>query len=178
MVNQKGTTIALPALTVNKAQGSASFALKSLPAGSYMLYAKLYSQGIAISGAAEAVRIIENSLTFGSMNMVIGDLSTAFKITIINETMMPLKGSITCVPEVPKAGQEVCLTFAVENLPAGLTVKSVTPTWYCEGDIINADGFSYTCIPAPGVHRYDIIVKTDTLGSIGSSTILVSMPVK
>ena len=178
LVNQEGTEVSASPATIDKVHGNAVFSIESLPAGSYMLHAKLYSQGILVSGAAEAVRIIENTETAGSMMLVIGDLSTTFSVTIINDTMMPLKGTISCTPQNPVAGQEVCMTFTPESLPEGVSQDSITASWYCEGEFVSSDGFSYTCIPAAGAHRYDIIVEGERLGSIGSASILVSMPIE
>jgi hypothetical protein len=178
VIDQGGNEVTITPATVNKEHGTALLSVASLPAGSYMLHAKLYSQGILVSGAAEAVRIIENTETSGSMMLIIGDLSTTFSITIINETMMPLKGTIACTPQNPVAGEEVCMTFTPESLPDGVSQDTITALWYCEGELVPSDGFSYTCIPAAGSHRYDIIVEGEKLGSIGSASILVSMPIQ
>ncbi|AEV28599.1 hypothetical protein SpiGrapes_0764 [Sphaerochaeta pleomorpha str. Grapes] len=178
LVDQGGNEVSISPAVIDKEHGTAVLTAETLPAGSYMLHAKLYSQGVLVSGAAEAVRIIENTETAGSMMLIIGDLSTTFSITIINDTMMPLKGTIACTPQEPVAGQEVCMTFTPESLPEGVSQDTITALWYCEGDFVSSEGFSYTCIPAAGSHRYDIIVEGESLGSIGSASILVSMPIK
>jgi hypothetical protein len=178
LTDQGGNTIATEAATMDKVNGTAIFSVTSLPAGSYRLQAKLYSQGLVVCGVAEAIRIIENTETEGALILTIGDLSTSFSVTIVNDTMMPLQGDIECNPSTPEAGEQVCMTFIPTNLPQGVSTASLTATWYCEGDIVTSNGFTCTCIPAAGTHRYDIIVESEKLGSVGSTTLLVSMPVQ
>jgi hypothetical protein len=178
LTDQGGNPVAIEDASTDKTNGTAVLSVASLPAGSYRLQAKLYSQGLVVCGVAEAIRIIENTETEGALILTIGDLSTSFSVTIVNDTMMPLQGDIECNPSIPVAGEEVCMTFIPRDLPLGVSAASLTATWYCEGDIVTSDGFTCTCIPAAGSHRYDIIVESEKLGSVGSTTLLVSMPVQ
>jgi len=175
LTNQQGEVVSLLPPTVNIAAGTASLSA-NLPSGSFMLSSKLYSQDVLVSGSAEAVRIIPETTTTGALELKIGDRSTNFTMTVINDTMMPIEGSVTCNPTSPTAGTSVTLTFAPSNLQ-GVTVGELTASWFCEGMPVEADGFSYTSIPKAGSHRYDIIVNHAKLGSLGSTTILVNMPI-
>jgi hypothetical protein len=176
LTNQQGEVVALSAPTVNKVTGTASISA-SLPSGSYMLCSKLYSQDVLVSGSAEAVRIIPGTTTTGSLEMKMGDRSTIFTMTVINDTMMPIGGTVACTPTSPTVGSSVTLTFTPSNLQ-GVATEDLTATWYCEGALVVGNGFSYTSVPKAGSHRYDVIVSHAKLGSLGSTTILVNMPIK
>ncbi|MDT4762035.1 hypothetical protein [Sphaerochaeta sp. PS] len=175
LTDQNGEILSIEDPVVDKLHGSATFST-TLDAGSYLLCSKLYSQEVLVSGSAEAVRIIADTTTSGSIEMLMGDRSTSFSVTVINDTMMPIAGTVSCTPSEPAAGESVTLTFTAENLQ-GMDENDLTICWYCEGLPVEADGFSYTSVPAAGSHRYDVIVSHDKLGSLGSTTIIVAMPI-
>lgn len=176
LTDQNEKTVAISAPTVDISKGTAAFTA-NLPSGSYMLCSKLYSENILVSGSAEAVRIIAGATTTGELEMKMGDRSTTFTMTVINDTMMPIGGTVTCTPAEPTAGSSVTLSFTPDNLQ-GLDASSLTASWFCEGLPVVGNGFSYTSVPKAGSHRYDIIVSHAKLGSLGSTTILVDMPIK
>lgn len=175
LLDQQGKTVAITQPTVNSATGSATFDA-SLPSGSYTLISRLYSESVVVSGSVEAVRIVAGSATEGALEMKMGDRSTVFSLTVINDTMMPLGGTVTCNPGAPTANQEVTLTFAPDNLQ-GVEANDLVIAWYCEGESVGTNSLSYTSTPKAGSHRYDIIVSHAKLGSLGSTTILVNMPI-
>ncbi|MDD3902940.1 MAG: hypothetical protein WC136_08005 [Sphaerochaeta sp.] len=174
ITDQENNQVSCSSMILDKMLGTARLNAE-LAAGSYCLNAKLYSQGSVVSGATEAVRIIEDTTTSGSITMYIGDRSSEFSLTVINDTMLPISGSILCSPESPSSKESVTLTFTPDNLPQDISMESLTSTWYCEGEIVHS-GYTYTSVPAAGSHRYDIIMSHQKLGSIGSATILVNMP--
>jgi len=176
LTNQQGENVSLIAPTMDTVTGTASIAA-NLPSGSYMLCSKLYSQDVLVSGSAEAVRIIPGTTTTGALEMKMGDRSTIFTMTVLNDTMMPIGGTVTCTPASPTVGASVTLTFTPSDLQ-GVAAQDLTATWFCEGAEVVGEGFSYTSVPKAGSHRYDIIVSHEKLGSLGSTTILVNMPIK
>lgn len=178
LIDQSGnpTTIALPAL--DRIRGAASVT-QTLAAGSYTLHSRLKTQGVIVSGAVEAIRIVDSSISSGEIQLIIGDRGNGFQITVVNDTMLPLQGTVTCSPATPGPNTSVTLTFVPAALPTGTLPSEIRASWYCEGTLIQgAAGFSYLCTPRPGVHRYDIVVSHDKLGSIGNATIMVDMPYK
>ena len=176
LTNQQGESVSIDDPTLDKDKGMANFSA-SLPAGSYRLCSKLYSQNVLVSGSAEAVRIIPGTTTTGELEMKMGDLSSIFTMTVINDTMMPIGGTVTCTPTSPSVGASVTLAFTPSNLQ-GVEAEELTAAWFCEGSPVVGDGFSYTSIPKVGSHRYDIIVSHAKLGSLGGTTILVNMPIR
>ncbi|MGE4585072.1 MAG: hypothetical protein AB7C91_10530 [Sphaerochaeta sp.] len=175
LLDQSGNTIVLPSPVLDTVNGS-TIVQAELASGSYLLQLKLYSQGILVSGAAQAVRIIDTATSDGLIDLVIGDLSTTFSVLLINDTMLPIEGTIASSPENPGAGQNVELTYTPTNLPADLSVEDLKIDWYCEGELVAEDSAVLSSIPAAGTHRYDVIVSHERLGSLGSSTLLVTMP--
>ncbi len=149
---------------------------KELDSGSYLLSLKLYSQSVLVSGATIAVRIINGEVSADTIEMVIGDLSTEFHISLVNDTMLPIEGSVTLEPSVPQSGEQVTLTYTPTNLPDDIDLEDLNISWYCEGLLVQSDSTSYTSIPEAGTHRYDVIVNHEKLGSMGSSTLLLTMP--
>ena len=176
ITDQKNNSIVVREAVLDKALGIAGFN-ENLAAGSYRLTAKLSSQGSVVSGATEAVRIIEKTTTSGTIPMHIGDHFTTFGLTVINNTMLPISGDLRCTPENPSAGESVTLTFTPDNLGQDIRFDSLISTWYCEGEFVHT-GCTYTSVPAAGSHRYDIIISHKKLGSVGSSTFLVDMPLQ
>ncbi len=149
---------------------------KELDSGSYLLSLKLYSQSVVVSGATMAVRIINGEVSEDTIEMVIGDLSTEFNISLVNDTMLPIEGSVTLEPSVPQSGEQVTLTYTPIDLPDDIAVEDLDISWYCEGLLVQSNSNSYTSIPEAGTHRYDVIVNHAKLGSMGSSTLLLTMP--
>ncbi len=148
----------------------------NLPSGSYLLQLRLFSEGVVVSGATEAIRILDQKTSSGDLSMIIGDLSTQFEITIVNDTMLPIEGSITATPAVPSAGQTVVFTYEPTNLPENISPNDISVDWYCEGECMQQSSATYSCIPLAGTHRYDAIVRHEKQGSIGNTTLLVTMP--
>lgn len=175
LFDQNGTTVALNVGALNTTAGTVTLA-KTLPAGSYFLKVQLYSQNVLVSGATHALRILDGVTSSGSTELVIGDLSTAYIIMVVNNTMLPIEGLITASPAEAKAGDEVTLSYTPINLPEGVNVDSLQIDWYCEGILVQEANADFTSFPLAGVHRYDVIVNHERLGSLGSSTILLDMP--
>lgn len=173
--DQQGQKMNIPMATISKTAGTAAFTT-TLGAGSYQLQAKLLSQNTVVSGATEAVRIVSDTVSSGTLDMVIGDLSTEFSMTVINDTLLPIEGTVACTPQAPAAGEEVTITFTPTNLNKAILLSDLDVKWYCEGDLVYQDSYAYTSIPLAGKHRYDVIVSHPKLGSLGSTTILVEMP--
>lgn len=178
LVDQSGSPVTLTPPTLDKGAGTATLS-QTLAAGSYTLHSRLKAQGTIISGAVEAIRIVDSSVSSGNIDMVIGDRGNGFQITVVNDTLLPLQGTVTCSPVTPGPNTAVTLTFVPAVLPSGVLPSEISATWYCEGaSIPNATGFSYICTPRAGTHRYDIVVSHEKLGSIGSAKIMVEMPFK
>jgi len=172
--DMKSVDLVVPALDTEA--GSVTLT-KELPAGSYLLTLRLSSQGVVVSGATAALRIIDTVTSSDTIDLVIGDLSTEYTLTVINMTGLPIQGSVACDPEKPKAGQQVTLIYTPENLPDGVTAEDLTINWYCEGVLLEGETTnSYVSKPAAGTHRYDVIVNHPTLGSLGSTSISLTMP--
>lgn len=177
LTNQSGAKMTIDTGTIDTAKGEVLISA-SLPAGSYLLSLQLYSQGVQVSGAIQALRILDKQESAGEIEMIIGDLSTTYVITIIDNTMLPIDGTITINPTEPLPGKSVTFSWSASELPEGIDVSDLAIRWYCEGILlVDEDEASLTCTPKPGTHRYDIVVSHSRLGSLGSSTILVSMPV-
>lgn len=175
LLNQAGEACSLPSAVLDKDAGTTVIG-SELEAGSYLLQLRLFSQEVLVSGATQALRILDQTTSDAAISMVIGDLSTKFELLLINNTMLPIEGSITCSPASPSAGEQVTLTYTPTNLDTELTVSDLKIDWYCEGELIQANSRTVNTVPDAGTHRYDVIAHHEKLGSLGSSTVLVTMP--
>lgn len=175
LLDQEMHTVALDAPVLQTAEGTTTIS-KELPAGSYILTLSLSSQGVVVSGATVALRIIDGVTSSDTLELVIGDLSTEYTVTVTNKTGLPIQGSVECTPKEPKAGDEVTMVYTPTNLPEGVKSEDLSIHWYCEGEFVQEESDTYVSIPSAGTHRYDVIVNHPTLGSLGSTSILFVMP--
>jgi len=178
--NQNGDSVAIEAAEMSRGSNGKASLNKALPAGSYVLSVQLYSDTVAVAGSTIAIRIIENTTSKASVAMVIGDMSNQFSLTVTNNTSLPVQGDITCSPANPTVSTPFTLTFAPTNLAqAGLAEANLTYKWYCEGVVIAGATTKTLTVskPLPGGHRYDLIISSNKLGSVGSVSMLVSVPV-
>ncbi len=175
LLDQEGSACTIPTPLLDKEAGTASFQTP-LAAGSYLMQLRLFSQEVLVSGATQAIRILDQTTADATIGMVIGDLSTKFELVLTNNTTLPIEGTITCSPASPAPQENVTLTYTPTNLDAELTVSDLVIDWYCEGELVGSDSRTLCTIPDAGTHRYDVIAHHEKLGSLGSSTLLVTMP--
>lgn len=150
----------------------------NLPSGSYVAKMQLFSQGVAVSGATTAIRIIDGQVSSGDISLVIGDLSTTYTLVVVNKTGLPIEGSVSVTPENPEPGDAVTMTYTPISLPEGIEEGDLSIAWYCEGELVSEGSASYASTPASGTHRYDVIVSHPGLGSMGSTSLLFFMPLR
>jgi len=158
------------------ASGDASFST-TLPAGFYTLRTILKTGNDVISGNTETVRIIEGTESRGIIEMVIGGEVDEFTLTVIDNTLSPITGSIAVSPTTPTKGGSATLTYT-PVLPVGILMSEISVQWYFEGQIINgATANSLVINPVlSGTHRYDVVLKHTRQGSIGSKGVSLSVP--
>ena len=142
--------------------------------GSYALRYELFSNGIKIAGGTEAVRIIENSTTIGTISISIdSESSTTQGLAIVNTTATPIEGTIsgietTILPNTP--------VTAVFNHIKGGGTTDIAVQWFLDGSLIGT-GLSVTFSTFTGQHRLDAFASSDKAGSMGSATLPFSASV-
>jgi hypothetical protein len=149
----------------------------NLPAGFYTLRTILKTGADVISGNTETVRIIEGTESRGIIEMVIGGEVDEFTLTIIDNTLSPITGSIAVSPTTPTKGGSATLTYT-PVLPAGIEMSDISFQWYFEGQIVSG-ATTNSLIVNPvlsGTHRYDVILTHAFQGSIGSKGVSLSVP--
>ena len=176
MEDPSGTVTQHSPTTINEATGTATFNI-TLAAGFHTLRTTLRSGTDILSGNAETIRIIEDTVSSGTITLEIGGEVDAFSLTIVNNTLAPIQGSIACVPVSPVKGGTATLTYT-PTLPAGILATDLSSQWYFEGQPIA--GATTFILPIPtvlaGTHRYDIVIRHPLQGSIGSTGALVAVP--
>lgn len=167
--------VAIDPLVVDKKAGSATIS-SNLAAGSYFVRVRLFSQETAVSGAGEAVRIIDNTTSDGTIDLIIGDLSTAYTLVVVNKSGLPIEGTVSATPDPPVSGEAVTMVWQPIALAEGIQLEDLDITWYCEGVEVASGSSTFVSTPAAGTHRYDVIINHPTLGSMGSTSLLCTMP--
>ena len=123
------------------------------------------------------MRIIDGTETSGSMTITIGGEADEFLLTVVDQTMSPITGTITCAPTTCVCGEAATLTY-IPELPVGIRETDLSAQWYSEGQAISgATSFTLSIDAVPsGTHRYDVVLSHPNQGSIGSTGVLVQTP--
>ena len=176
MEDPAGTVTQHTPTSINEAAGTATFNL-SLASGFHTLRTTLLSGTDILSGKAETIRIIDGTVSSGTIALDIGGEVDSFTLTIINNTLAPIQGSIVCAPVSPVKGGTATLTYT-PTLPEGIQAADLSSQWYFEGQpIAGATTFSLPIASVlAGTHRYDIVIRHPLQGSIGSTGALIALP--
>lgn len=173
IISDKGVSFKEQAqLAICADRGYAVISIDGIPSGSYVVSAKLVSNDVCIAGIVEPAKVVNGGRSLDHFNFIIGDQSNVFDISIIKNVLLPIEGTLICDSENIKLGSSFTLTFTPNNLPEGLTEKDLSYLWFLEGDLIEGENSNtLTDSSRLGIHRYDLIIKTDREGSIGGYTI-------
>jgi len=137
----------------------------SRPAGSYELRYELYSQGVKVDGGTEALRVINNGLTEGTIDISLDKLvSVAPGISITTELTTPVEGQISGIGSTILPNTIASVEFAQTG---GGGSTDIAVRWFLDGELF-ATGPSTTFSTFTGSHRLDVIANTSKPGSIGS----------
>ena len=149
--------------------GSAVLTIEGLPAGSYTSNAKLYDGTVQVSGAIDAVRIVDGKTTTGSINLNLDEAPLiAGHLTLENKAGTPVDCVIKGIENgaTIKAQNKIKISLDTQ----GINEDDIFIQWYLDGELISSDNETFIT-PSPGMHRLDIIAKTRMLGSTGSAQI-------
>jgi len=173
LTTQEGKSIETNLENINYKEGKALLN-HTLVSGSYTVNVILQYENEDLAGATEAVRIIENTTSSGNINLSLGLITSNF--TILNSTGSPILGHITSVPQDETS---TLLTFVPQDLPSNISLDKLEYQWYNQGKAIsNATSSSCYIFPTAGIQRYDVIVSTPQIGSLGGASITVTYPIE
>jgi len=173
LISQEGNKVAANLENINYKEGKASLN-HTLLSGSYTVNLILQYENEDLAGATEAVRIIENTTSSGNINLSLGLITSSF--TILDSTGSPILGHITSVPQDETS---TLLTFIPQGLPNNISLDDLEYQWYNQGKIMpNATSSNCYIFPSSGLQRYDVIVSSSQIGSIGGASITVSYPIE
>lgn len=137
-----------------------------IEAGSYILSVEIKQGGI-VKGAYEAVRIIDGMISNGRLQ--IENNSQSFEVQLTDKSTRPIIGSLQSRILNDKFAR---LTFKPRQMPDNLVGSQLYYQWYKDGNNIGRGYSPDIDVPyEQGVSsRFDVIVKSDFIGSIGSAT--------
>ena len=151
-------------ITIDAATGTAVFTT-SRPAGSYELRYELFSNNIKIAGGTEALRVIKDGSTTGTIDISLDkEVSVAPGLSITTLLTTPVEGTIQGIGASILPKTMVTATF---NQVGGGGTTDVAVQWFLDGNAI-ASGKNAMFSTYTGNHRLDAVVRTDNPGSVGS----------
>jgi hypothetical protein len=143
--------------------GHMVWSAEKLTSGSYVARFILKDGSTVVSGAAAALRVVQDKVSVGDVKMTIGDLSTVYGITIENLPENTIKGSLV-------------LTDGIANFETPLDKKNFTFVWFVDGNEAAQESGSldlYSLNLTKGYHRVDVVVMSSSETSINSSSLIV-----
>jgi len=162
-------------LDFTMAEGSAACLREDIPAGWYTLELSLENGGAALTGAAEAVRIVQGETTTGALDFTEATMAaSSMTVTLVHLADAPIAIAMSgCQNELGAAGS--CLLEAsVDGSPGAVR-------WYLDG-VRLAEGASLTLGPglAEGLRRVDAVAVSADSRRAGSEgrfvRVLESLP--
>ncbi|MBP5162333.1 MAG: hypothetical protein ILP16_05070 [Spirochaetales bacterium] len=151
------------------------------PAGSHILSVKvLDSRGFIGIGATDAVRIVSNTRSAGSVRLETyrpQPSGSGTEVSLQNNIGFPMSFYIDYSPKNPVRGRSVTLRACYESLPAGVSASDLIFQWYKDGEVRQLDKTgSFTITAESGLHRYDVIVRSPVEGTMCGATLSLSIP--
>lgn len=138
--------------------GTAMWTAYDLPSGSYIARFVLKDRNTVVSGAAAALRIIDDKMSVGNVRLTIGDLSHVFGIDISNIPVDTIEGAL--------AVKNNKIVFESEY-------RDLLTDWFIDGEYIEGQDDVVLTLDniSKGYHRIDVIARTADYGSIDSDSI-------
>ena len=169
LTNQSGTTVSVDTgeLTLDTASGKAILE-KTLPAGSYIVNAKLHSGNAVYIGYTEVVRMtnggaaLEAEVDFKSG----GAVNNSGIIT--TNVDVPIEGTITAKND--SLGQIVA-DLTITSKPDGVSDSDITITWYNEHYKLSSTTSHAEFYGMPGLTLITAIMTCSKTGAMGSATL-------
>jgi hypothetical protein len=151
------------------------------PAGSHILSVKvLDSRGFTGIGATDAVRIVSNTRSAGSVRLETyrpQPSGSGTEVSLQNNIGFPMSFYIDYSPKNPVRGRAVTLRACYDSLPAGVNAKDLIFQWYKDGEVRQMDKTgTFTVTAESGLHRYDVIVRSPVEGTMCGATLSLSIP--
>lgn len=165
LTTQGGDKKTVTPSTCDFSAGTAVYATEQ-PAGSYTLQARLYSNDTVVAGCAEAIRIVGNKVTEGSILLDLDKYpDSPGTLRLINRLGTPIDCTIKGLNrELPA----LATTTATLEVPQSTNTDSLAVKWYLNG-MEKGSGVSFTFTPQTGEHRLDVVVQGPMLASAGSA---------
>ncbi len=156
-------------------EGEGISVLIPLEAGCYLVSVCVSDQdGRLDVGAADALRIIKGTTTTGTMHLQgskpFGNPSLIFD----NKVGSPMAFYLDYSPKTVSVGSSLTLSARCDSLDSSINTSSLVYQWFRDGVLLGSGSAStYLTTAKRGLHRYDVIVKSNVLGTMcGASLIL------
>lgn len=143
--------------------GHVIWSAEKLTSGSYVARFILKDGSTVVSGAAAALRVVQDKVSIGDVRMTIGDLSTVYGITIENLPENTIRGSLV-------------LNDGIASFQTDLDRSKLTYVWFVDGNEAGQESGDldlYVLGLNKGYHRVDVVVMSSSETSINSSSLIV-----
>ena len=154
----------------------------NLDAGSYIMSIQvLDSSGSTGAGATDAVRIVANTRSRGAVELKStnpgANQHAGTGIQIVNEIGNPMSFFIDYYPKNLGSGKTMTLVASSSALPEGVRPSDLVFQWYKDGvHQTSGTSYTYTAVSEPGVHRYDVIVRSSMEGTMCGASLVLNIP--
>ena len=147
---------------------------QSLAAGSYVVRVQVSDSTGQISfGAAEALRIVDNTQSVGVVKLA--SAGSSLTLAIENQVANPLQIYLDYTPKAPVVGSKVTVSVKWNELPSYVTSSDLNYQWYKDGVLMQVGSATYTFTAVKGLHRYDVIVTSSRKGSTSSASMTLNL---
>ncbi len=169
LTNQSGTALSIASgeLTVDTTTGKAVLQ-KTLPAGSYLVNAKLHKGTSVYVGYTDVVRvtnggdILETEVDFKSGGAVENGAS------IVSNVDIPITGTISASINDKK---KIVAELTITSMPEGISESDITITWYNEHFKLSSTTKTAEFYGMPGLTLITAVMNCSKTGAMGSATI-------
>lgn len=147
---------------------------QSLPAGSYVVKVEVSDEKGKIGiGAAEALRIVDNTQSIGVIPLV--SSGSGMTVYIENKVASPMQVYLDYTPKALVVGERITLKVSFNNLPSYVNSSDLKYQWYKDGVLMTVGNATYSFAAEKGVHRYDAIVTNTRRGSTSSASMTLNL---
>lgn len=155
----------------------------NLAAGSHVLTVMAMEEdGSAIAGATEAIRIVSNTRSDGTITLKSPgkeseDSKASLAVSLDNRVGSPMGFYIDYYPKNPVAKQVMTLKSCISDIPDNVDRNTLSYQWYKDG-VPQRDGVgcNYIIVTSAGTHRYDVVVRSEVEGTMCSASVLLNIP--